>query len=77
MSKDPKILAMIERFNYSPQTIGYSELTKHLEQFALNYFKAGEMRARDVVLSNEMINKDRFDCAEAILTDANNRTTLP
>ncbi len=38
----------------------------------LEAFKAGMDAARSVCLSNEMINKDRFDCAESILTAAQN-----
>lgn len=48
MSKDPRILAMIERFNFSPHHIGYAELVKQLEAFGMEYFKSGMTHASEI-----------------------------
>ncbi|HSS95605.1 MAG TPA: hypothetical protein VLK33_01170 [Terriglobales bacterium] len=59
---DPRILSMIEQFNYSPQTIGYSELTKLLEAFALDYYHQGLLDADNCVIvdGNPVVAKEKI-----------------
>lgn len=79
MSKDPRILQMIGRFNFSPTAIGYAALTEQLEQFALSYHKAGMTEAADIIAIQDA-KENPHDALrgvkyiEAILTALVNRT---
>ena len=69
---DQKILDIIERFNYSPQTIGYAALTAELQRFYIETLQEGIQVALDVI-KTKLHTPSEITTQLTIMADAHKR----